>query len=350
VAGRVLKDVSVFDPRNILVIDFGQLGDVVLSLPALRAIRGKFPNARITVAVGKPGAEIINLSGYADATLVVDRVGLRDGPKLLSVGRIIQLIRNVRRAKFDFVIDLHSLSETNLLGFFSGAPKRLYSRRPGRSLNYLANFHPSPPVEDSTKHSVERYLDVLVPLGIKDPVLFPRLNTRTTDDFAVEKLLKKQNAGTGAPLVGLFPGAGHLGRRWPLDRFASLADHLQRNEGARVVVFAGPEETDLTPRIRTLFPPTTIILERLSISQLASAQARLSVFVSNDTGPMHIAAAVGTSVVMLSDRPTPNSFVPQEQHHRVVYGSRVGDLTVEQVYSVTCEVLAHRRTAALFSR
>ena len=341
---------SVFDPRNILVIDFGQLGDVVLSLPALRAIREKFPNARITVAVGKPGAEIINLSGYADATLVVDRVGLRDGPKLLSMGRIIQLVRNVRRAQFDFVIDLHSLSETNLLGFFSGAPKRLYSRRPGRSLNYLANFHPRPPVEDNTKHSAERYLDVLVPLGIKNAAPFPRLNTRSIDDFAVEKLLKKQKAGTGAPLVGLFPGAGHPGRRWPLDRFASLADHLQRNEGARVVVFAGPEETDLAPRMRALFPLGTIILERLSISQLASAQARLSVFVSNDTGPMHIAAAVGTSVVMLSDRPTPNSFVPQEQHHRVVYGRRVGDLTVEQVYSVTCEVLAHRRTSALFSR
>ena len=115
-----------FNPRNILVIDFGQLGDVVLSLPALRAIREKFPAARITVAVGKPGAEIVGLSGYTDSTIVVDRVSLRDGPTLISIGRIFQLVKNVRRAQFDFVIDLHSLSETNLLGFLSGAPKRLY--------------------------------------------------------------------------------------------------------------------------------------------------------------------------------------------------------------------------------
>ncbi|HEV2826510.1 MAG TPA: hypothetical protein VGW76_02825, partial [Pyrinomonadaceae bacterium] len=74
---------EVFDPRNILVIDFGQLGDVVLSLPALRAIRKRFPRARITVAVGKPGAEIVGLSGFADKTLIVDRVGLRDGFKPL---------------------------------------------------------------------------------------------------------------------------------------------------------------------------------------------------------------------------------------------------------------------------
>lgn len=340
----------MFDPRNILVIDFGQLGDVVLSLPALKAVRERFPNARITVAVGKPGAEVIELSGYANSLLVVDRVALRDGPKLISLARIFQLVKNVRRSRFDFVIDLHSLSETNLLGFLSGAPKRLYSRRPGRSLNYLANFSPPPPVEDNAKHSIERYLDVLVPLGIKNVAPVPRLATRAADDAMVERLLKKEKADTGAPLVGLFPGSGHPGRRWPLESFVKLADHLTRNEGARVLVFAGPEESALAKQMRHLFPPSTIIFDKLTISQLAAAQARVSVFVSNDTGPMHIAAAVGTSVVMLSDRPTPNSFVPKEQHHRVVYGSRVGELTVEEVYKVTCEVLATRRTEALFSR
>src|SRR3977135_1299476 len=102
-----------FDPRNILVIDFGQLGDVVLSLPALRAIREKFPRARITVAVGKPGAEVVELSGYVDARIIGDRVALRDGFKVLSIARIVKLVKEIRRAHFDFVIDLHSLSETN---------------------------------------------------------------------------------------------------------------------------------------------------------------------------------------------------------------------------------------------
>ncbi len=86
-----------FDPRNILVIDFGQLGDVVLSLPALRGLRERFPNARITVAVGKPGAEVISLSGYSDATLEVDRVALRDGPKLVSAARILKFVSQVRK-------------------------------------------------------------------------------------------------------------------------------------------------------------------------------------------------------------------------------------------------------------
>lgn len=340
-----------FDPRNILVIDFGQLGDVVLSLPALRAIRERFPAARITVAVGKPGGPVVDLSGYADATLVVDRVALRDGAKALSIMRIAGIVREVRRAQFDFVIDLHSLSETNLLGFLSGAPKRLYARRPGRSLDFLANFRPRPPIEDyrPTKHAVDRYLDVLVPLGIKDAPRVPRLKTRETDDRAVEQMLIKAKANTGTPLVGMFPGAGHPGRRWPLARFCELAERIERSEGIRIIVFAGPEEGALVQEIRAMFPRSTLIFDRLTIPQLASALARLAVFISNDTGPMHIAAAVLTPVVALLARPTPNSFIPIEDRHRIIYSNTIVEMTTDEVYAATLEVLGSARTASLFA-
>jgi len=340
-----------FDPHNILVIDFGQLGDVVLSLPALRAIRERFPQARLTVAVGKPGAEVVNLSGYANATLVVDRVALRDGPKLVSIVRIAKFVKEVRRAKFDFVIDLHSLSETNLLGFLSGAPKRLYSRRPGRSLDYLANFDPRPPVEEDHKkrHLIDRYLDVLLPLGIKDADRLPRLRTRAEDDAAIDKLLQKEKAEIGAPLIGLFPGAGHPSRRWPLERFAELADYLTRNDGVRVIVFAGPEERVLVPQMRRLFPPSAIVFDRLTIAQVAAAQARLAVFVANDTGPMHIAAAVGTPVVLLLDRRAPESYLPLGEHHRIIYRSTIPEISTDEVYAETRALLAGGRTATLFA-
>src|SRR5215813_573999 len=107
-----------FDPRNILVIDFGQLGDVVMSLPALRAIRERFQQSQITVAVGKPGKELLSLSGYANEILEVDRVSLRDGPTLVSIGRIAKLVAQVRKAKYDFVIDLHSYYERTSSAFF----------------------------------------------------------------------------------------------------------------------------------------------------------------------------------------------------------------------------------------
>lgn len=339
-----------FDPRNILVIDFGQLGDVVMSLPALRAIREHFPQAYITVAVGKPGAEVIELSRCADATLAVDRVALRDGFKPWSVLRILRIVQDVRHKRFDFVIDLHSLSETNLLGFLSGAPKRLYSRRP-RSLDFLANFNPRPPIEGDhrKRHLIDRYLDVLQPLGIKDGPNVPKLRTRAADDQAIELMLRQAKADMGAPLVGLFPGAGHPSRCWPVERFSELADFVVRNDGARVLVFAGPEERALLPKIRTLFPKSSLILDKLTIPQLAAAQARLAVFVSNDTGPMHIAAAVGSPLVLLLDKRAPESYLPRATRQRVIYSSTIPEIRVEEVYAATRELLASARTETLFA-
>ena len=340
-----------FNPRNILVIDFGQLGDVVMSLPALRAIRERYPDARITVIVGRPGAEIIDMSGYADATIEVDRVSLRDGSRPLSVLRIFRVVKDVRRRKFDFVIDLHSFSETNLLGFFSGAQKRLFSRRPGRSLDFLANFNPKPPVDknDPDQHLIDRYLEVLLPLGIKNQPRVPRLTTTVADGRTVDALLRKAKADTGTPLVGLFPGAGHPGRCWPVEQFAQLADFLIRNDGVRPIIFVGPEERHLVTRMRTLFPSACVILEKLSIPQLAAAQARLAVFVSNDTGPVHIAAAVGTPIVVLIDLPRPHAYVPTGASQRLIFSESVTAIEVEQVYASTRELLSAGRTETLFA-
>src|SRR5215510_7254554 len=322
-----------------------------MSLPALRAIREKFSNARITIACGRPAAEIIRMSSYADTTIEVDRVALRDGFIPLSIFRIFQVVKDVRARQFNFVIDLHSFSETNLLGFLSGSPARLFSRRPGRSLDFLANFKPLPPIEESNRdrHQVDRYLDVLRPLGISDAERVPRLATSFEQDREIDHLLRKSKAESGAPLVGLFPGAGHESRRWPLEQFAQLADSLARNDAVRPIVFAGPEERSLIPQMRSIFPSSTVILDRLTIRQLASAQARLAVFVSNDTGPLHIAAAVGAPIVLLLDGRAPGSYIPVSEPKRVIVGAAISDIPVEQVYDATRALLAAGRVETLFA-
>jgi len=249
-----------FNPRNILIIDFGQLGDVVMSLPALRAIREKFPQARITVAAGTPSSQIVELSGHADEVIAVDRVALRDGFIPVSILRIYNVVKDIRRRQFDFIIDLHSFSETNLMGFLSGAPTRLFARRPGRSLDVLANFSPKPPIDrnDPDQHLVDRYLDVLKPLGLDNVARTPTMTPRAEDNRAVSAFLKKARAESGTPLVGLFPGAGHPGRAWPVDRWVELADFVIRNDGVRPVVFIGPEERAGAQEMRRLFPAPSL--------------------------------------------------------------------------------------------
>lgn len=347
------------EARNILVIDFGQLGDVILSLPALSAIRRRFPRAHVTVAVGGAAASVVEMAGVADEALAVDRVALRDGPKHLSVWQIGKLVLEVRRRKFDFVIDLHSLSETNLLGFLSGAGQRLYARRPGRSLDYLANFRPAPPVEDRSKHAIDRYLDVVSPLGVGEVSRVPRLAVCEEDGRAVDEMLRKALAGgkskgkratTGdGPLVGIFPGAGHPSRRWPVERFAELAWMLERNDSVRSVLFAGPEERKLVREALPKFPPSTIVLDKLTVPQLAAAAERLSVFVSNDTGPMHVAAAVGTPVVILMQHhPMFNCYIPPGDRHRVVAARTIGEITPDLAYTAARAAFTTERASSLF--
>jgi ADP-heptose:LPS heptosyltransferase len=351
-----------FEPRNILVIDFGQLGDVILSLPALSAVRRRFPGARVTVAVGGAAAAVVEMAGVADEALAVDRVALRDGPKHLSVWQIGRLMMDVRRRKFDFVVDLHSLSETNLLGFLSGAGQRLYARRPGRSLDYLANFRPAPPAEDRSKHAIDRYLDVVSPLGVGEVSRVPRLAVREEDGRAVDEMLRKALAGGktrgrraaagglgDGPLVGIFPGAGHPSRRWPVERFAELAWMLERNDSVRSVLFAGPEERKLVREALPKFPPTTVVLDRLTVPQLAAAAERLSVFVSNDTGPMHLAAAVGTPVVILMQHhPMFNCYIPPGDRHRVVAARRIEEIGADLAYTAARAAFTTERASSLF--
>jgi ADP-heptose:LPS heptosyltransferase len=147
----------------------------------------------------------------------------------------------------------------------------------------------------------------------------------------------------------LFPGAGHEERRWPLNRFAQLTETLIHGDGVRPVIFLGPEERHLVSEIRASFPPEVVVLDRLTIPQLAAALARLAVFVSNDTGPMHIAAAVGTPVVILLDRRAPDTYIPLNESKRVIFSTTIPEMPVEDVYAATRALLGAGRVETLIA-
>ena len=342
----------ILDPRNVLVLNFGQLGDVVLSLPALAAIRKRFPQARITVAGGLAASLVVEMSGSADRTLAIDRVKLRDGPKWRGVLSLVQLVGDVRRTRYDLVIDLHSLSESNVLGWLSGAPERVFAQRGGRSLDFLATVRT--PWEERAKHQVDRYLDVLAPWGIRGVSRVPHLPTRADDDRTVQKMLDERGVAREQRLIGLFPGASQADRRWPLERFAELAARLEKSEGARAAVFLGPEEAALGKLVRKAFSSSALVFEELTLSQFASAAARLELFISNDTGPMHLAAAVGTPVLLLLGAPVPGPywFGPVGEHHRMIARKSLGRITVADVFRMAREMMrsAARGEAALSGR
>lgn len=319
------------------------MGDVILSLPALRAVRARFPAAKLTALVGKSAAGIIEIAGVFDEKIVVDRVMLRDGKKLRSINQIREIVGDVQRQKFDFVIDFHSLSETNLLGFVSGAKRRLYANRENRSLDFLAKFAPRPPLENKSKHISERYADVLVPLGIEKVDRFAHISPRKENLDEAQEIFREFDIEDKI-LVGLFPGAGHPSRRWSLENFARLAAKFLNEKNCRVIVFLGPEEADLAAEIKGKFPPGVIILEPLKLLTFFAAISKMRVFVSNDTGPTHLAAIAGAPVVLVLDERASDIFLPLTKKLRVVKSGRIDKISVTEVFQAAESFLDNELT------
>jgi ADP-heptose:LPS heptosyltransferase len=318
-----------FNPQNILVLNFGQIGDVIMGLPAFQAIRKRFPKARITAMIGKSGADIVGITDFFDERIIVDRVALLRGNKLDSIGKILKIAADVRRQRFDFVIDIHSLYETNLLGFLSGAKSRLYANRENRSLDFLSNFQPKPPRENKKQHLTKHYLSVLEPLSVVNAPEFVEIAPRPADLETVENLFPAKNAGV--KIVGLFPGAGHPSRRWALRNFAETAKNLAENENIQTMVFLGPEEKGLRSEIEKQFPVNNLIVDNLTLPQFMAALSRLDVLVSNDTGAVHIGAIAGTHVVLVMDERAPLTYLPLTKKLSVVNPATIEKIPVGEV-------------------
>ncbi len=301
---------------------------MILSLPAFRAVRERFPEARITAMIGKSGAEIVEVSGFADAAIIVDRVSLRDGKKINSIKEILQIVKDARERKFDFVIDLHSLYETNLFGFVSGAKHRLYGNRESRSLDLLANFKPKPPRENKTLHLTDYYLEILKPLGIESARQFVEISPRIEDLGKIENLFGRSSA---KKKLGFFPGAGNASRRWDLEKFAETARRFSADETVQTIVFLGPEEEDLRGAIKEKFPAETTIIDKISLLEFIAALSRIDVLISNDTGAAHLGAIAGAAIVLVMDKRAPTTYLPLAEQIQIVNNDALDKIKVEAV-------------------
>lgn len=314
-----------------------------MGLPALRAVRERFPDAKITAMIGRSGADIVGITNFADETIIVDRVALLRGKKIWAISEILKIMRDARRRKFDFVIDIHSLYETNLLGFLSGAKTRLYANRENRSLDFLSNFEPKPPPEDKRLHLTKHYLRVLEPLEIFDAPEFVEIRPRPDDLQKVARLLPPKDEKT--KFVGLFPGAGHLSRRWDLKNFAETARALSAEKAVQPIVFLGPEEKKLRGEIEKKFPPNALILDGLTLPEFMAALSKTDILISNDTSAVHIGAIAGTSVVLVMDERAPTTYLPLTEKLIVVNTAKIYDIATTDVLAAARRFL-NQKTAS----
>ena len=289
---------------KILAIRFARLGDVILLLPALRSLKAAFPDARLTFLTGHRCAPLANLCPQIDEVIAVDRVAMRDGPVWRALRKMAGLVREIRGNRFDIVVDFHSFRETNLLTWVSGAPVRVGMKR--YNAPYLSFcFNRPPVVEDKSLHVAEMFHRV-----VKSVVNEPSPDTAKLvipDDL---RTWAGQNLPAG-PKIALYADAPVGDRVWPPERFAKAINRLLKERKAEVILFGTPAEAGVSAAIRAgLDQPALDLTGATQIAELPALLSRCTAFLGNDSGAMHVAAAVGLPVVAVFGPTDPEGTAP----------------------------------------
>jgi ADP-heptose:LPS heptosyltransferase len=350
---------SFSERQHILVIHVAGLGQTTLALPALRSLRARFPESRITVAASMAAAELIRLANCADEILPVGR--LRHGELLHPAAffRSTKTIGELRQAHYDLAIEFKTNAESSAVLNFAHPGERLSNRRPrNQSLGEViervtkAITTQKPPI---TLHVAQEYLKKLEALGVRPIEAEPRLTTDHQADEQIEKLLHKHKVEFGELLIGIHPGSGQIRNRWPVERFVSIGSRMIHNFNARLLVFAGPQEKGLAKRIVSQLPSKrAIAIQSPKIPELVSALARLSLLIANHGGPAHVAAAVDAPVVAISTfgasfgKHSSIDILGTRNEH--VRASHIGLISEEAVYEAACRLLKMNRAEFLRGR
>ncbi len=298
--------------RRILAIKLWGVGNIVMILPLLEAVKEKFPDAEL---------HFLTLGGNADlleGVTAVDRVHtLPERPAVRSMVALLTTWLRLRR-RFDVVLDFEQFARTSaLLGYLIGAPQRVGLATPGQGRGILYNARI--PYRDD-RHMSETFADVARAIGVRVPDAPPVLAVDPRGLAEAEALLSE--LPDQRPRVVLHVGSGDNfpGRRWPGERFAALADRLVRERGAQVLFTGTERERPLIDACRQQMSQASVeVVGRLSLRGLVGLLSVTDLLVSNDTGPVHLASAVRCPVVALYGPNTPVLYGPRGGPQRVLY-------------------------------
>ena len=289
---------------RILLIRLSSLGDIVLTTPVIRSVRAHFPDAYIAMLVAKQSADVLRENPHLDEIITFDRLA-----KNKNTGEMLRVVRILRERKFTLAIDLQRKFRTELLMSLSGAAERV-----GKGRLCTARVR-----ERGNKHATAHYFDLLHAVGIS--AVDQRLEMFFASSERVDAAQRFDAAGiteTGLK-VGLFPGAGWKLREWMPERFAAIGDKLVQHFNANVLIFGGPRETELVHAVADLMDKRAFTFAGdLQIRELAACIEKCDLFLTNDTGPMHIAAAVGTPTVSLFGPGNHIRFQPLGELHQTI--------------------------------
>ena len=258
--------------KRILVFSFSFIGDAVLSTAVIQPLRSHFPDTHITFLTGPSAFDLLANDPQLDCTFVYDNRGEHAGLK----GRM-KLIKLLRSDKFDLVINLRDSFIARCIGVEHWGLVR----------------------GDRNQHAVTRYLEVLQKQGVDTTEAHPNLRLTETEHAVAGSFLAEAGLTSKKLLIGIHPGGNWEYKLWSPEKYAQLASILSKEKNASIILFAGPNERKLQARVAGMMSTPPILVDTTNLREVTALIATCGVYIGNDTGPMHIAAAVGTPVVAL---------------------------------------------------
>jgi lipopolysaccharide heptosyltransferase II len=276
-------------PSRILITRMKFIGDVVLTTPIIRSVRLAYPDAYIAYLAEKNAASLLEQNPHLNEIIPFDF----GRPTVIEQTGVAFLLR---RRRLDLVIDLFGNPRTALLTYLTGAQTRVGPARSGRGKLYTIQVRD----DGLPKTAIEFHNQYLRAAGIT-PVP-SRTEIFLSEDERREariylQWLDSDRSDASVPIVGIHPGATWPAKRWEPEKFAALADVIKAKLGARIIVTAGPGDDEAVGEVVAHSFADVKVLRALPLRQLAAIISTCSVYVSNDAGPMHISAAVGTPTI-----------------------------------------------------
>jgi ADP-heptose:LPS heptosyltransferase len=326
--GRAFDPASPDAPkiRSILVIrQHNQLGDMLCVVPLLRALRAAYSGARLTLMSSPVNFEVMRGNRYLDETLNYDKRAFL-GRAWIRIAPLMRFMRMLRKRSFDMVLVPATVSSSftsDLLAVVTGAPVRIGTKSLDGVQNPTGFVYTHPVVLDwrnePSRHQTLRNLDIAAGLNLPPQELSLDI-TLTEEEKSHGRSVVAGLRKEGGPVVAIHPGAGKLPNRWPPTCFAQLCKALSDSAGAGIIVTAGPMDDETIMSLCKVLEIKPYLLQDQPIRLVASILSEVDLLVSNDTGIMHVGAAVGTPVLSLFGPTDPGQWAPPGLQHRFFRG------------------------------
>lgn len=315
--------------KRILIFNVNWLGDVLFSTAVIRNLRRNFPGSFISCIIPSRCYPVLKGNPYLDEIIIFDE---KDRHK--SIWEKLKFIGFLKRKKFDTVFLLHRSFSRALICYLAGISQRVGYYTPKRGFLLTQKI---PAARYDTMHRIDYYLGVIEKAGMKIEDRYTDFFISNDDVAYVDKFLDKPGIARGGFLIGINPGGNWHLKRWPKEYWALLADKLIRQLGAQVIITGGPLDMKLARQIQGFMREKPVITcDTFNLKQSAALFKKLDLFITADTGPLHIANAVGTKKIIALFGPTsPEITGPCPLNKVIILRKKVGCKV--PCYEVSCK-------------